>query len=154
MKLTEMKLTVRTLITVLSIVLVTSLLTAAVCKLGDKSVEALETEISELKNTNQSLVYENQSMKNKLKINSQNDQTNDALNKELTDLRNKNQVFDQTNEALNKELTDLRNKNQVLLSENQSLKNNVASFEEKNKRFNALFDKLYAELKECKAINK
>ena len=95
MKLTEMKLTVRTLITVLSIVLVTSLLTAAVCKLGDKSVEALETEISELKNTNQSLV-----------------------------------------------------------DENQSLKNNVASFEEKNKRFNALFDKLYAELKECKAINK
>ena len=144
-----MKLTVRTLITVLSIVLVTSLLTAAVCKLGDKSVEALETEISELKNTNQSLVDENQSLKNKLKINSQNDQTNDALNKELTDLRNKNQVFDQTNEALNKELTDL-----VLLSENQSLKNNVASFEEKNKRFNALFDKLYAELKECKAINK
>ncbi|MBQ1426351.1 MAG: hypothetical protein IIZ03_05435 [Succinivibrionaceae bacterium] len=133
MKLTEMKLTVRTLITVLSIVLVTSLLTAAVCKLGDKSVEALETEISELKNTNQSLVDENQSLKNKLKINSQNDQTNDALNKELT---------------------DLRNKNQVLLSENQSLKNNVASFEEKNKRFNALFDKLYAELKECKAINK
>ena len=95
MKLTEMKLTVRTLITVLSIVLVTSLLTTAVCKLGDKSVEALETEISELKNTNQSLV-----------------------------------------------------------DENQSLKNNVASFEEKNKRFNALFDKLYAELKECKAINK
>ena len=76
---------------------------------------------------------ENQSLKNKLKINSQNDQTN---------------------EALNKELTDLRNKNQVLFSENQSLKNNVASFEEKNKRFNALFDKLYAELKECKAINK
>lgn len=128
-----MKLTVRTLITVLSIVLVTALLTAAVCKLGDKSEEALETEISELKNTNQSLVDENQSLKNKLKINSQNDQTNDALNKELT---------------------DLRNKNQVLLSENQSLKNNIASFEEKSKRFNALFDKLYAELKVCKAKNK
>ena len=128
-----MKLTLRMLITVLSTALVSALLTAAVCKHGDKFVESLETDISELKNINQSLVDENQSLKNKLKINSQNDQTNDALNKELT---------------------DLRNKNQVLLSENQSLKNNVASFDEKNKRLHALLDKLYAELKVCKAINK